>query len=113
MSVANKQKLELTWIGKESRPGLEPRIVLEDPEKSYHSKHLVMSRAHFDNHLIFGDKLLDCKAPEARPNEKRRSLFEAQDKVNQHREELIGKIEKQLKQTSTVQALFTIRWRLL
>ena len=30
-----KQKLELTWIGKEDRPRLEPRILLEDPEKSY------------------------------------------------------------------------------
>jgi adenine-specific DNA-methyltransferase len=28
------QKLELTWIGKENRPRLEPRILLEDPEKS-------------------------------------------------------------------------------
>jgi adenine-specific DNA-methyltransferase len=26
-----KQKLELTWIGKEKRPQLEPRILLEDP----------------------------------------------------------------------------------
>ena len=28
----SKQKLELTWIGKEKRPKLEPRILLEDPE---------------------------------------------------------------------------------
>ena len=27
----NKQKLELTWIGKEKRPKLEPRILVEDP----------------------------------------------------------------------------------
>ena len=26
----NKQKLELTWIGKEKRPKLEPRILLEE-----------------------------------------------------------------------------------
>lgn len=30
-----KQKLELTWIGKEKRPRLEPRILLEDAELSY------------------------------------------------------------------------------
>jgi hypothetical protein len=30
-------KLELTGIGKENRPRLEPRILLEDPEKSYHA----------------------------------------------------------------------------
>lgn len=29
----SKQKLELTWIGKENRPKLEPRTFLEDPEK--------------------------------------------------------------------------------
>jgi|GEM_PF-3408970 len=33
-----KQKLELTWIGKENRPKLEPRILLEDPLRSYHAK---------------------------------------------------------------------------
>ncbi|MFK5927307.1 MAG: hypothetical protein QM483_11800 [Desulfuromusa sp.] len=32
----NKQKLELTWIGKENRPELEPHILLEYPKKSYH-----------------------------------------------------------------------------
>ena len=36
-----KSKLELTWIGKENRPKLEPRILLEDVEKSYHAKHRV------------------------------------------------------------------------
>ena len=30
--MIKKQKLELTWIGKENRPRLEPRILLEDPE---------------------------------------------------------------------------------
>lgn len=39
--MAGKQKLELTWIGKENRPRLEPRILLEDPEKSYHAAHRV------------------------------------------------------------------------
>jgi ERCC4-related helicase len=50
---------------------------------------------------------------ERRRNVKRRELFDAQDAIDKQREELIGKIEKQLKHTSTVQALFTIRWRLL
>lgn len=36
-----KQKLELTWIGKDVRPKLEPRILLVDPSKSYHAKHRV------------------------------------------------------------------------
>ncbi len=59
-----KQKLELTWIGKENRPKLEPRILLEDPEKSYHAKHRLTDKDIFDNRLIFGDNLLALKALE-------------------------------------------------
>lgn len=47
--MAGKQKLELTWIGKENRPRLEPRILLEDPEKSYHTPHRVSDNDIFDN----------------------------------------------------------------
>jgi len=59
-----KQKLELTWIGKENRPKLEPRILLEEPERSYHAKHRVSDKDIFDNKLIFGDNLLALKALE-------------------------------------------------
>jgi len=44
-------KLELTWIGKENRPHLEPRILLEDPERSYHASHRVTDKDIFDNRL--------------------------------------------------------------
>ncbi|SCZ86236.1 site-specific DNA-methyltransferase [Nitrosomonas mobilis] len=60
----SKQKLELTWIGKEKRPKLEPRILVEDPDKSYHAKHRVSDNDIFDNRLIFGDNLLALKALE-------------------------------------------------
>ena len=53
--MAPKQKLELTWIGKEHRPKLEPRILLEDPEKSYHRLHWVTENDRFNNQLFFGD----------------------------------------------------------
>ena len=33
-TMAGKRKLELTWIGKENRPKLEPRILMEDPARS-------------------------------------------------------------------------------
>ena len=59
-----KQKLELTWIGKENRPRLEPRILLEDPEKSYRAVRPITDRDIFDNRLIFGDNLLALKALE-------------------------------------------------
>jgi adenine-specific DNA-methyltransferase len=59
-----KQKLELTWIGKEKRPSIEPRILLEDSEMSYHAKHRVSDHDIFYNRLIFGDNLLALKALE-------------------------------------------------
>ncbi len=62
--MTRNTKLELTWIGKENRPRLEPRILLEDPEKSYHGPHRVTENDLFDNRLIFGDNLLALKALE-------------------------------------------------
>jgi adenine-specific DNA-methyltransferase len=52
-----KQKLELTWIGKDEQPVLEPRILIEDSEKSYGDKTA-------ENMLIYGDNLLGLKALE-------------------------------------------------
>jgi hypothetical protein len=45
-------KLELTWIGKERRPKLEPRILLEDPEQSYHVAHRVGERELLRTHTM-------------------------------------------------------------
>lgn len=63
-TLAQKQKLELTWIGKDEQPKLEPRILLEDLELSYHAKERVTENDIFDNRLIFGDNLLALKALE-------------------------------------------------
>ena len=63
--MTKKQRLELTWIGKDIRPKLEPRILLEDPDKSYHAGHRVSENDIFDNRLIFGDNLLALKALES------------------------------------------------
>ncbi|MEN6508453.1 MAG: site-specific DNA-methyltransferase, partial [Smithella sp.] len=71
----HKQKLELTWIGKENRPRLEPRILLEDPAKSYHAKHRVTGKDIFDNRLIFGDNLLALKALESEYSGKVKCVF--------------------------------------
>jgi adenine-specific DNA-methyltransferase len=62
---SRKTRLELTWIGKENRPRLEPRILLEDSSKSYHAKVRREKDDRFDNRLIFGDNLLALKALEA------------------------------------------------
>ena len=58
--MTTKQKLELTWIGKENRPRLEPRILLGDPDKSYHARHRVTDHDIFEtDSAIF---MLECKA---------------------------------------------------
>lgn len=51
------QKLELTWIGKDKETKLEPRILIEDKEKSY-------GDTDTQNMLIHGDNLLALKALE-------------------------------------------------
>lgn len=60
-----KQKLELTWVGKENRPRLEPRILIEEPSRNYHAGTRVSENDIFDNVLIHGDNLLALKALEA------------------------------------------------
>lgn len=52
-----KQKLELTWIGKDKEIKIEPRILLHDKEKSY-------GDASTENMLIHGDNLIALKALE-------------------------------------------------
>jgi adenine-specific DNA-methyltransferase len=52
------------------------------------------------------------KSLEAERNQKRRELFDAQDAIDVQRDELIGRIEKQLRQRHTLDPLFTVRWRL-
>jgi len=55
--MMTKQKLELTWIGKDQQPQLEPRILIEDREKSFGDR-------NSQNMLIHGDNLLALKALE-------------------------------------------------
>lgn len=62
--MTRKQKLELTWVGKEQRPRLEPRILLEEPGLSHHAA-TRGEGVSFDNRLIQGDNLLALKALEA------------------------------------------------
>ncbi len=73
--MTKKQKLELTWIGKDQRPRLEPRILLEDDSKSYHAKQRVTENDIFDNRLIFGDNLLALKALEQEFTGKLKCVF--------------------------------------
>ena len=53
------------------------------------------------------------KALESERNQKRRSLFEAQDEIDRKRGELIAHLESQLEQMVTHDTLFTVRWRVV
>lgn len=57
-------RLELTWVRKEDRPRIEPRVLLEDASKSFHAPTKVSEHDLYDNRLIFGDNLLGLKALE-------------------------------------------------
>lgn len=53
-----QQKLELTWVGKnDPREHIEPRILIENPSRSYGDKNT-------ENMIIHGDNLLALKALE-------------------------------------------------
>ena len=65
--------------------------------------------------LTLEDKLdgqKQIKALEAQRNQKRRTLFDAQDQVDKQRDELILHIEGKLQQHLRMEALFQLRWRL-
>jgi len=55
----------------------------------------------------------EVRALEARRNERRRSLFDEQDRIDRQRAELIASIEAKLAQSSTIERLFTIRWSVI
>jgi hypothetical protein len=46
-------------------------------------------------------------------NQKRRSLFEAQDKVDEQRGALIAELEGKLKQEANLEVLFTVQWKVV
>ena len=69
------QRLELAWIGKDERTRLEPRILLEEPDKSYYAKAHVTDHDVFNNILIHGDNLLALKALEQEYTGKVKCVF--------------------------------------
>jgi len=74
--MKHKQKLELTWIGKDEQPRLEPRILIEDPERSYgHTPNPSQEGNFKSNMLIHGDNLLALKALEQDFAEKIKCIY--------------------------------------
>ncbi|MFC0708907.1 site-specific DNA-methyltransferase [Azorhizophilus paspali] len=74
--MSEKTRLELTWIGKDKRPRLEPRILIEDKALSYRAEASTPLQGDLladerppsfhDNLLIQGDNLLALKALESK-----------------------------------------------
>jgi len=62
--MSKYKKLELTWVGKDERPRLEPRILLSDSSMAYRAKDEAETNS-VKNSLIFGDNLLALKALES------------------------------------------------
>ena len=63
--------------------------------------------------MTLEDKLAgqkQIKALEAQRNQKRRTLFDAQDQVDKQREELIATIEGKLTQATRVERLLSLHW---
>jgi adenine-specific DNA-methyltransferase len=63
--MSRKQRLELTWIGKETHAKLEPRVLVAEDNHSYYAKTRRGQGDIFDNYLIYGDNLLSLKAIES------------------------------------------------
>ncbi len=52
------------------------------------------------------------KSLEVERNRKRRELFDAQDAIAAQRDELIGRIEQQLRRRHMLKSVFAFRWML-
>lgn len=100
------EKLE-SWAS-DLKLGLE-REIKEIDRQIKDARRIAISALTLEDKLA-GQKQI--KALESRRNEKRRSLFEAQDQVDKQREILIAGIEAKLTQNISSSTLFTIRWTL-
>ena len=66
--MEHKGKLELTWVGKYDDKVIEPRILVEDREKSY-------GDPHSENMLIHGDNLIALQALQQDYTERIRCVY--------------------------------------
>ncbi len=103
---AETEKLE-GWAD-DLKLGLE-RELKELDRQIREAKRLMKSLSTLEEKLA-GQK--QVKALEALRNQKRRTLFEAQDEVDRQRESLIAAIEGKLQQTVSSKDLLTIHWSL-
>jgi adenine-specific DNA-methyltransferase len=103
---AEAEKLE-GWAD-DLKLGLE-REIKEIDRQVKEARHAAIAALTLEDKLA-GQKRI--KALETHRNDKRRTLFDAQDQVDKQREGLIATIEGKLEQRISNVALFSIRWRL-
>ena len=104
----DEEVIKLDRWSDDLKQGLE-REIKELDKQIREARHTTVLAASLNDKL---EAQRSIKALESARNRKRRELFDAQDAIDRQREELIGKIEKQLRHTQDVKAVFTIRWRL-
>ena|SRR5271166_2158228 len=73
--MSRKQKLELTWIGKERRPRLEPRVLIEVSQVSYCRPANDFQGRQAENLIVHGDNLLALKALEGQYRRKVHCIY--------------------------------------
>jgi adenine-specific DNA-methyltransferase len=103
---AEAEKLE-SWAD-DLKLGLEREI--KDLDRQIKEARRAATAAPTLEEKLAGQKQI--KALESQRNEKRRSLFDAQDEVDRQRDRLITEIEGKLAQKVLLQPLFQIRWSL-
>ena len=94
-------------------PYQKPWLSLQDQIALLQSRGMVIADAQaaieFLQHINYYRFSFFCVAFKATRNKKRRELFDAQDRIDEQRDGLIGKIEKQLKRRQHVELLFLVR----
>ena len=97
-----------TWAS-DMKVSLEREITDLDAE-------IKLRKAEAKKMLQLKDKVAaqrNIKELEKKRADKRQNLYEAQDEVDEQKEELLTKVEKMLEQKVEESELFTLRWRLV
>lgn len=107
--MTNSAANDIAIVGM-SRHEAEPEREIKELERQIKEARRAAMTALTLEEKLTGQKSI--KALEAQRNQKRRSLFDAQDQVDRQRDELILAIEGKLSQSVRTEQLFSIRGRL-